>query len=570
MADLTAVSITELNSIIRGIQKLHENDDAIYQEVQDVISKQDTLDSKLGTLMDDFNEYVRKDAMHKSLSLAETRIISLRQELEEKYGFYQEVRRMSVGILQGVDNGLISDDTLKFTTEEVMIKAAGYWLAPALVCLAAWIRKDKDISIKALNESLKRNDYKTTIFFMLVMRRLGREEASAKWLERYFLHQDPNELDREFILILEAVANGIFAPAARKIMMDNVKQFLAILSKNQNFIDDQRTNWLNHFKALKPTPDSSKFPLMEKNILNFNEYWNSYSFASVYQIQLDLFTDIIAAGKDNSLLLKVQLDEVLTRLVTNFDDEELPLRKKMRLNELIIDKNGDENSANALMKSEEKVFDEKVNFLQMLTNASFNPEKTGTTKTTQVLAVSICKPWIINAHETFSAGNRMSFPNEFEIKIEKWSGKTKDGGNEKELKASMESHYNKLLADELKTVEITTGTYLIYGLFAALSIFIAATSYTVIGVILLAIVGVLFFVSYDNVKKKKDKLVNYYNDLKAYSNKLLSGVIAEIVDFLSEYKKEDSKSESVHNLLNSINIENYSSISKDVARNIIS
>ncbi|MBK6507212.1 MAG: hypothetical protein IPG02_16535 [Ignavibacteria bacterium] len=33
-----------------------------------------------------------------------------------------------------------------------------------------------------------------------------------------------------------------------------------------------------------------------------------------------------------------QLDETLSRLVTNFDDEELPLRKKERLNELIIER----------------------------------------------------------------------------------------------------------------------------------------------------------------------------------------------------------------------------------------
>jgi hypothetical protein len=63
---------------------------------------------------------------------------------------------MATGILQGVDTGIISDDTLRHTTEEVMIKAPNYWLAPSLVVLASWIRDDKDTTEKALTESLKR------------------------------------------------------------------------------------------------------------------------------------------------------------------------------------------------------------------------------------------------------------------------------------------------------------------------------------------------------------------------------------------------------------------------------
>src|SRR5208283_1893269 len=106
----------------------------------------------------------------------------------------------------------------------------------------------------------------------------------------------------------------------------------------------------------------------------------------------------ISSSYDFSASIKGKLDEILSRLVTNFDDEELPLQKQVRLNQLIVEKSGDKNSAQAVMDTEENIFNEKVDFLQMLTNAAFNPEASGGTKVTQALAVSISQPWIVEAH----------------------------------------------------------------------------------------------------------------------------------------------------------------------------
>ncbi|MGC8654569.1 MAG: hypothetical protein ACP5US_11330 [Candidatus Kryptoniota bacterium] len=40
-----------------------------------------------------------------NLQLAETRVGNLRQELQIKFGYYAEIRRMATGILQAVDAG---------------------------------------------------------------------------------------------------------------------------------------------------------------------------------------------------------------------------------------------------------------------------------------------------------------------------------------------------------------------------------------------------------------------------------------------------------------------------------
>lgn len=227
------ISYADLTIINRALSSISSDMTGVHSELIRINFKQDNLESELTKLADAFADFVKADLKHKSLQLAETRQGNLKQDLQIKFGYYAEVRRMAAGILQGVDTGVISDDTLRFTTEEVMIKAPGYWLAPALVALAAWIRNDKNTNQNALNEALKRDDYKTTLFFMLIMRRLTRNDASLKWLERYFMHQNPHDLDREFIIILEGVTTGVFPPAARQLMMSIVKGWLDQLTQGK-------------------------------------------------------------------------------------------------------------------------------------------------------------------------------------------------------------------------------------------------------------------------------------------------------------------------------------------------
>ena len=213
MSNQQVISYADLSIINSALRSISKDISGVNSELGTLNFKQDQLESELVKLSDAFVEFVKADLKHKALQLAETRQGNLKQDLQIKFGYYAEVRRMATGILQSADIGVVSDETLKYTTEEVMIKAPGYWLASALVSLAAWIRNEKYVNEKALNEALKRDDYKTTLFFMLVMRRFARNEASLKWLERYFMHQNPNNLDREFIIILEAVTTGVFPPA---------------------------------------------------------------------------------------------------------------------------------------------------------------------------------------------------------------------------------------------------------------------------------------------------------------------------------------------------------------------
>ena len=555
------ISYADLSIINNALRSIKADMAGVHSELGSLNQKQDHLENELVKLADAFAGFVEADLKHKALQLAETRQGNLKQDLQIKFGYYAEVRRMATGILQGVDTGVVGDDTLRFTTEEVLIKAPGYWLAPALIALASWIRNDNSNTGKALNESLKRNDYKTTLFFMLVMRRLSRNEASLKWLERYFMHQNPYNLDREFIIILEAVTTGVFLPASRQMMMGNVKTWLDQLTQGDDYINEQKTQWMRFFEANGPLPDN-KYPLLEKFATNWTVLEIAIKEAKTHAVLQKYFKNIFASSTDFSKTIKVQLDEILSLLVTNFDDEELPLQQQIRLNELIIQMDGDKIAAQALMDTEKHVFEEKVDFLQMLTNAAFNPQLSGATKITQALAVSISQPWIVEAHDLFTANSRNRFPATAELNIDSFITDTKDGSDEEEQLQKHAYYWANVLENELSKLSFPYPGVIIGALICLLG-FWGFGYHIVAGLVGLGIGGMLIWSGINGHNKAKKKIKDNVEERSARSGEVLRGCIAETVDYRRELFKEDAKAEEFRQLLTSIARNDFSGISKE-------
>lgn len=559
------ISYADLSRINSALGSLKVDMREVNIELGGLNTKHDHLKNDLSQLAISFSDFVESDIKHKALQLAETRQGNLKQDLQIKFGYYAEVRRMATGIIQGVDTGIISDDTLRHTTEEVMIKAPNYWLAPALVALASWIRDDKNTTDKALLESLKRDDYKTTLFFMLIMRRLRRNDSCFQWMNRYFLHQNPHHLDREFIIILEAITTGVFQPASHQLMITNIKKWIDQLTQTDDYIDKQKIQWTNFFEA-KGSISTKKYPLLEEFATNWDNLKASLIQARSHHA-LDIhFKNIFETTTDYSKTTKIQLDEILSLLVINFDDEELPLQNEVRLNQLIIQKDGDKKAAQSLMNKEKHIFDEKVDFLQMLTNAAFDPELSGATKVTQALAVSVSQPWIIEAHDTFTAKYRNDIEEKVELIIDGFKTSTTDGADETEQLQKHNQYWTDFLENELKKLTSPTAVILIGIVIAAFSLFIF--KFEIIGIVGTLIGALIIGNSINSYKKAKKKTIETVTERKNKSKEVLRGCIAETVDYRKEFAQEDAKAEVLRQTLMSITPEDFSSISRDT-RNIL-
>ena len=169
MADYQ-ISSADLSGIESGLRAINNNLGALNNNIEVVDRNVDTVNNnvkvvydEIGALARDFHNFVQLQVRANALSKAQQRIIQIRQEMEKRFGHYDIVRRTTTGILQADDIGIVKKDTISNATEELMISTPGYWLAPCLVALAAWINDQPELAERAVREGIKRNDEKTSL-----------------------------------------------------------------------------------------------------------------------------------------------------------------------------------------------------------------------------------------------------------------------------------------------------------------------------------------------------------------------------------------------------------------------
>lgn len=552
----------DLDHVNKNLKNLNSQLGSINSEIGSIHSKQDILDDRVDSLSDELQDYIETDTLNNEIQLAEARQGNLKQELHNRYGYYEEIRRTVLGILQAVDSGLVTHEILQNTVGSLMIKTPDYWLAPALVTLTAWLRDDREEAEKALKEAIRRDDYKTTLFFMLITRRIGRNNACHQWMERYLLHQDPYNLDREFITVLEAVSTGAFPPASRQLMMSTLEQWIEQLKQNGQYLNDQKTQWFNFFENDRFFSEED-YPLLKDYCTNWADFIAQMKKAGLHQALETHFKAIFNSTIDHTKTSQNQLDDLLSLLVTNFDGEELELKEQVRLNQLIIDKKGNKALATSSHTSERKIFDKTTNFLQMLTNAAFNPEMSGVSNATQTLAVAISRPWIIETYDSYNAEYRMKGIPAAELEINSYQTSITDGSDETEQLKKHEEYWN----EDLKK-KISKANYSCFGMGAGIAILafsmILLNDKAYYAFAFVASIGSFIIYSIISETTRERAAIRKKNDAeKTSSQTILRGCIAELVDFRTAYTKEDEKAEKIRNMLQSVSAADFSANSRD-------
>ncbi|MCK0092544.1 hypothetical protein MWU77_17340 [Rhodococcus sp. F64268] len=193
----------QVNDLTVQVGRVDANVGRVSHDVQ-------TTRGELQALTAEFRQFVHNAQLTANVQRSETALGNAEAALDREYGHYKVVRRTSVGTLQAFDVGNVTNDTVQQISEELMIQTPRYWLAPALVALAAWSRDDRELADKSVQTAFTRDGAKTSLFFALVLRRQGRVDASARWLRYYLSALDPRALGREFAVVYEAAAHDAF------------------------------------------------------------------------------------------------------------------------------------------------------------------------------------------------------------------------------------------------------------------------------------------------------------------------------------------------------------------------
>ncbi|QGF23379.1 hypothetical protein [Raineyella fluvialis] len=345
--------------------------------------------TELRELREEFEEYVRTAQRTASVQQSETRVVNLKAELDRQFGHYGVVRRTSVGLLQAFDVGNVSNDAVKQVSEELMVQTPRYWLAPVIVALAAWSRDNKEVAEKSVQEAYNRDPRKTSLFFTLVLRRQGRMDGANRWLKHYLASLDPSSPGREFAVVLEATSYNAFGPAAQVLLTEQLTTWRADLRHNQETVEAQIRTWAGELGRQREQLTDESYPTLRKISPEWDRLQWMLEQSSALPVTIDTYQAIATSDGTIPTVLEGMLDDILDGLVTEYDAEELPLRRDVIYHESVIEEQGDLDRARERTDLMLKATDESIDIVSLQTMAAITPELVGVSTQTQRIAIGV-------------------------------------------------------------------------------------------------------------------------------------------------------------------------------------
>ncbi|MYY08144.1 hypothetical protein GT204_04305 [Streptomyces sp. SID4919] len=410
----------QVRQVDAQVNALREHVNIVAGQVEHVRAGQQAARSELQQLRDDFKEYVRTAELNARIQRAETRIGVVQDQVDHEFGHYKQVRRTATGILQAFDVGLVTEDTVRSVSEQLMIQTPRYWLAPALVALASWSADDPRLCERGVEEAYRRSPDRTSLFFALVLRRQDRADGSVRWLRHYLQAQDPHALGREFTVILEAVAHGAFGAAGRDVLAGVLTRWNAMMADEVEYRetqDAQTRRWRAEVDSLRSPSAAREFP----QLAAFSPQWSILdgvlSWARTQRLFLDKYQSVLGHEAAPAARLEDTVDDLLDLLVSEYDDEELPLRRELALNRAVVTHRGDTAAADAAVKADEASYGITLDLLTLQTTAALSPAAIGVSEGTRKLAVGACREWLFRAHTQFTRDYRAAVPQDVQIRF---------------------------------------------------------------------------------------------------------------------------------------------------------
>ncbi|HEX3782160.1 MAG TPA: hypothetical protein VHX38_21065 [Pseudonocardiaceae bacterium] len=532
-----------LNTMQRNQNALGAQQAELQQSVNQVKATGDQTQANLLTLAQQFDVFQRQSEFRHNLQVAETQIVQVKQQLETEYGHYKNVRRLATGTLQALDAGITSHGTMRQVSEELMLLTPQYWLAPALVAVAAWIRDDPALAAQALAEANRRSNDKTSLFFALVLRRHQRNAAAARWLGQYTARQDPAKLSPEFMVILDAVSVGAFGHESKTLVMGRLMDWYGRLSDDQATVDRQVTRWAAQLDAHR-RPVDPRYHVLPQISSTWPQLKDLYEGATVHGLAEQRLRAMFDGPIGQSEDLRVRVDNILEDLVSDFDAEEAPLRhREQELKELVKAK-GDQAAADKAIQLAKPLREATHDFLTLISNAAVDPQQAGTSPGTQRFAVALAKDWISQASGRLEAANIAAHPAAVRVDIDSWQHFIDSTTGEEQLVRDLSRHIDRQTERAVSAVRfsgpplaaaICAGLTLLCALWAGIGQSVGLAVF-----FLLVAIGAGGWAAYHayGLPARRAELRQQGERRKTVTVAQLRGGIAELIDLRAEWERE--------------------------------
>jgi hypothetical protein len=534
-------------------------------QVASVGQKAQETDDRLRKLAQDFESFVLHAQRTANVQRAETRIGVLEAQVDHQFGHHKVVRRSAVGVLQGFDTGLVSEETVRAVSEQLMIQNPRYWLAPVLVALGAWAADERELCDRAVQEAFRRSPGRTSLFMALVLRRQGRRESAVRWLRHYLAAQDPNALGRDFAVILECIAQGAFGPAGLELVQERLDAWRDLLLNDEAKQQAQVDRWRAEVESHTGGPSGNRYPRLAAVSPQWPQMDRVLAAAAAHRPLIDKYSALAAEEISGQDRLEDAVDDILDRLVNEYDDEELPLRRELALNAAVIRHHGDEEASRRDVDADSASLETTLDYLTIQTSSALNPAAIGVSRSTQRIAVASCHEWFARAHAVFTKDYREMLPPNVEavfesshnigataFKLPRWSGSFTQPMEQ--LERSLAEHWDRTAQPVIDGMAFDWRRKAILPAVVVVVALVVLTACARVPGFLIALAagGVWALVLYNQSQaaaKRQQEARDFFARAKQDSITQLRGAGAELTDWSMAFREADSQEQAVRGLI---------------------
>ena len=198
----------ELESLIQNVEIVTENaaamDIEVSKSMEYVKGRIQEADVSTKELFDLINDLTNSYFTFKNLSTASKNVTQFTDEYYTRFKFFNELRRITLGYVIGLDAHICSDQTMRKKVEEAYLQNSEYWLAYAIMAVMLWASDEEEAAKRAMSKSLTMDYFSTSLFFLLINLRFTRVDAAKKWYLSYLDRVDMENLGEEWQYLLQA------------------------------------------------------------------------------------------------------------------------------------------------------------------------------------------------------------------------------------------------------------------------------------------------------------------------------------------------------------------------------
>jgi len=565
--------MTDINGLRRDVQQTNALVSRLRIAIGEVGSQVDVIGREQGATRVDllelraaFDQFVKQAGRAARLTDAKVAANTLKGDIEREFGHHNVVRRTAVGMLHAFDLGLVREETIRAVGEQLMVQTPRYWLAPVLVALAAWADDDPDRCVQAVDEAYRRSPSQTSLLLTLVLRRQGRRSSAVRWLRHYLEAQDPAALNRDFAVILEAVAQGAFGLEGLEIVRERLDAWHALLLNDKAVTVAQVNRWRREMEThVRAEEVEGDFPRLAQASPQWPQLHRALACAEAHQSIIDRYRELMNADAPPQSRIEDAIDDILDRLVDEYDIDELPLRRQLAAEEAVVAARGDEEEA-ARMQQHSTGLDDVRDYLTIQSESALDPDSIGVSLRTQRLAVAFCHDWMSQSHAAFTRDYRVGLPGTVEVTFDltdglgltalrppPWTGSFARPLNE--LEKSLNAHWDRHTERFLENLSFDWGKRIIAPivvLFFALLI-VSAIGNVAVGILVTlaaaVIWGLMLKSQADDAAAEQRKARERVARAKKASLVTLRAAGAELSDWTSRFSAADAKEDEVKALI---------------------